>query len=647
MTVSRLARGKKQVVSDEPSGNTSVDVGPSVPEVQAEVLVSGLIKEQVELVREQAKRIAELERRLGSLEAPREPPAPAPVPPMPHQPALKKQPELPKDPIARELSAFHTVNQESDSKRLMPLFTVSIGSPIRALALSLHIVYQGSPRLVAAADAKGNLWMFNRSGDVLLAAPLGHSPASTVVGLAMGSREDPFIASATVDGHVRIHNMSLPLPSRLSVATRFAASSGAGRIDQAETPASLVLDVAMQIPVVEFADDASARRAAPAPPIVSVEVYTRRRKTLLLITDARGTLFTVARNGTVQRKLDLGSPASATARSGTIIAVATTNALVLVDLAKGGSTLTACESWQVGAPAGDGSFGEITSLAFDLELPQLLYAATGSGEVLVFNTRTRTRPSAERSAMPQDGGASSACRLVERLRGHQPSALALAAVRGYLLSASPSLLVAHNVSGLYSRSKQAPVAVCGRPLGKHSRSRSAAAILSAASPATNSPLSSTPPSPPLVAVAFGPTGTLTLLSSRLPYERDKPERLFSGPFSSPLLIGIAITALCYSLAKVWRGLTAGGAIPAEDVHGSLPPGFEGMMGVQRIARAGNEDTTFLRAMAMAGQGGRGLRGDPLGTASATSTSAQHPRARFGTTGMSARWQAGGAEMDLL
>jgi hypothetical protein len=543
------------------------------------------------------------------------------------------------------------VNQEADSEGLVPLFTVSTGSPIRALALSRHIVHQGSPRLVAAADAKGNLWIFNRSGHVLLAAPLGHSPASRVVALAIGSRDDPFIASATADGHVRIHNMSLPVPVRRSVSTRFASSSGAGRLDQAEVPASLVLDIATQISVVDSAGDVPARRAASPPPIVTLEVYTRRRKTQLLVTDARGTLFTVARDGTVQRKLDLGSPASATARSGNVIAVATTNALVLVDLAKASSTLTACEcSRQGGAPAGDASFGQITSLVFDLELPQLLYAATGHGEVLVFNTRTRTRPSAERSSLLDDGKASSACRLVERLRGHQPSALALAAVRGYLLSASPSLLVAHNVSGLYSRSKQAPEAVYGRPLGKHARNPTAAAVLTAASPATNSPLSSTPPSPPLVAVAFGPAGTLTLLSSRLRYERDEPERLFSSPLSSPLLTGIAITALIYGLAKAWRGLSAFGATPARGPVSSLPPSFERMMGakgMQRGACGGKEDVAFLRAMAMAGQGGRGLRGEPLGTASATSASAKYSRTRFGAGGMGARRQAGGAQMDLL
>jgi hypothetical protein len=646
MAVTLLARGKKQPATDEPSKNVSVDVRPSEPDVHAEVLVTGLIREQAELVREQAQRIADLERRLGSLETPRDPPAPAPLPPTLLHPATRKHPKLPRDPIARELSAFHTVNQGGDSEQLVPLFTVSTGSPIRALALSRHIVYQGSPRLLAAADAKGNLWMFNRSGKVLLAAPLGHAPASSVVGLAIGSRDDPFIASATMDGHIRIHNMSLPVPLRRS-SSRFASSSGASRTDQPEAPASLVLDVATQILGVDPEDDSAARR--PASPIVSLEVYTRRRKTQLLVTDARGTLFTVARNGTVLRSLDLGSPASATARSGSIIAIATTNALVLVDLSKIGSTPTTCESSRQGsAPSGDGAFGEITSLAFDLELPQLLYAATGSGEVLVFNTRTRTRPSAERSPVPDDGRASSACRLVERLLGHQPSALALAAVRGYLLSASPSLLAAHNVSGLYSRFKQAPEAVYARPLGKHSRSRSAAAVLSAASPTAISPLSSTPPSPPLVAVAFGPSGTLTLFSSRLPYERDKPDGFFGGSFGSPLLLAIAITAVFYSLAKAWRVVTDMGSTPVRDLHRGMPPGFEGMMGVpgeqQGFVRE-NEDLTFLKSMPIARPEGRGLQGQPLGTASAAAIRARYPRAHSDAGGMDARRHAGGAKME--
>ena len=56
------------------------------------------------------------------------------------------------------------------------------------------------------------------------------------------------------------------------------------------------------------------------------------------------------------------------------------------------------------------------------------------------------------------------CKLVTVVSGHEPSAVGLAPLKGYLLSAAGSLLAAHNVSGLYARKREEPSAMLGKPL---------------------------------------------------------------------------------------------------------------------------------------------------------------------------------------
>ena len=56
------------------------------------------------------------------------------------------------------------------------------------------------------------------------------------------------------------------------------------------------------------------------------------------------------------------------------------------------------------------------------------------------------------------------CKLVTSIEGHAESELRIAPLKGYLLSASPTLLAVHNVSGLYSRTRDDPTAMLGRPL---------------------------------------------------------------------------------------------------------------------------------------------------------------------------------------
>ena len=68
-------------------------------------------------------------------------------------------------------------------------------------------------------------------------------------------------------------------------------------------------------------------------------------------------------------------------------------------------------------------------MAWDKKLPQLLYAATDTGELLVFNTKTRVRSA---------GKTLTVCRHVQTLLGHQPYPLGVVTLKGFLLSASPA-----------------------------------------------------------------------------------------------------------------------------------------------------------------------------------------------------------------
>ena len=635
MAITLLAKGRKHTAVVDPTcANQTAAPLPT----QSEERMSVLLREQAELVRLQSERIAELERRLGT---PETPPKVSTAPSAPPPAVPRQQGASFEELAASEMGAFHTVDEHiSNEGRLQTLFSTSTGSPIRALALSRHMVYKGSPQLVAAADAKNNLWIFNRSGELLVTAPLSHTPSASVIALAFGPREDPFVASAGTDGQIRIFNLSLPSRPSRSMVNRIASTTSPPSDESAL--AALTLDIVCHVHHDNDADGSAPRRSGPPPPIVGIDVYTRRRRTQLLVMDAHGSLFVVGRNGSVHRKLEMGSPVTAFARSGTMIAVATTSDLLVVDISKAETTPLPCEIPKLmGASVDELGFGEITGMAFDLELPQLLYAATSGGEVLLFNTRTRTKFRSGPSDAPPVTKRSS-CRLVERLRGHQPSALAIAAVRGYLFSASPSLLVAHNVSGLYSRSKQAAQAVLGRPLGKHTRSKAGATVLAAASPLATVAISSLPPSPPLLALAYGPKGTLTLFSSRLPYDKEKPKWLLNGLFSSPLLMGIAITAVFYSLIKAWRAVAARSA---PDMVG-----YPGMTGSDMTEMSGHyggkNDENFVRAMAMADTG-RPVRGQSLGRLHAKPSGARHQRAHYGTSGMSMRRQFEPAQMDLL
>ena len=108
---------------------------------------------------------------------------------------------------------------------------------------------------------------------------------------------------------------------------------------------------------------------------------------------------------------------------------------------------------------GDGAAAarmSVVSLAWDVQLAQLLYAGGADGRVAVYNTRSRVRSTTE-GPNRNETKMVTTCKLVTVVEGHAPADVALAAVKGYLLSASGGgLLAVHNVSGLYGRARDDP-----------------------------------------------------------------------------------------------------------------------------------------------------------------------------------------------
>ena len=108
-----------------------------------------------------------------------------------------------------------------------PPLLPQVGSPLTALAISSGITEKGNvPRLVAAADTSGTLHLYDRAGGLSLSLPPEDgAPATTstraspqtsaasprtVVAITIGTREDPFIATATLGGEVNhVHADSL------------------------------------------------------------------------------------------------------------------------------------------------------------------------------------------------------------------------------------------------------------------------------------------------------------------------------------------------------------------------------------------------------------------------------------------------------
>ena len=310
------------------------------------------------------------------------------------------------------------------------------------MGISSSILDKNVPKLVVAAGASGALHLFDRNGSLTFEQPPDEAAGPTVNTMVIGPREDPFVAVGTVGGSLLLYNLSLP---RGRVGSRTATT---------ETKLTLATRVEPML-------DSSG---APVP-ILTMDTYMRGRKAMLAVGDASGAVRLVFRNGTHRSTLAVGDGAvRAMERGGAnnawlAVGVDGTG-VALYDMSKPNNAPLVCDGSE---PGGVACGAPVSALSWDVQLTQLLYAAGSDGVISFYNSKARTRmggqgPHGNETRMVTH------CKLVTTVEGHTPSSLTLAPVKGYLLSASGALLAAHNVSGLYARTRNDPNVYLGRAL---------------------------------------------------------------------------------------------------------------------------------------------------------------------------------------
>ena len=216
---------------------------------------------------------------------------------------------------------------------------------------------------MVAADTKGTLYLYDRAGELSaqLSAELGTS-ASTITSIAIGSREDPFVAVGTLAGEVRLYNVTLP---------RLRSSAKSPPTSQ-ETTLTLAMTSPAQL------DD----KGKPVP-VLAMETYMRGRRAMIAVGDGAGAIRLLNRNGTYKSAVDVGGRVLGLERNAAVLAVASEGVGVsLFDMGKPSAPPTACLE-EVDEAAASSVPAPTTAVAWDVQLNQLLYAATSTGQIKV------------------------------------------------------------------------------------------------------------------------------------------------------------------------------------------------------------------------------------------------------------------------
>jgi hypothetical protein len=180
--------------------------------------------------------------------------------------------------------------------------------------------------------------------------------------------------------------------------------------------------------------------------ILAVEIYSRQRKKLVIAGSANGNIYVHQVNGTHLKTFETSGPVVSLRRSGAMLAYnagANVNFILLSRLTESG---TVCQ----------GAMSVVTGLLFDTISSSVLYAATASGDVFVFNTKYK--------ASEQQRGGSTTCRMTHTIRANEPMAegeespfaIPLVGLKGYTVvgthGTTPSITV-HNVTTVPSHSR--------------------------------------------------------------------------------------------------------------------------------------------------------------------------------------------------
>ena len=367
-----------------------------------------------------------------------------------------------------------------------------------------------APRLLVAADALGHLHVFDSVGRPLMpptpislqdrvapaqvlglsflgSPPSGKQASASPLLLAVAVAHE--VGSAQVaEGFAlciyRVQNARVPTPEH-RVAIDLIHETNI-TWPKSKEPDALPLGRDGEGKQLQRSKSKSTATADTAPRLIALESISsvgqggaRGRaaegsKAALLAVRSDGVLLTLSHVGGVLAGVTTGvDGVQSVRRSGSTMALLTRERLLVVELLRR-EPPRECTIPESLAAAG----GYLTSVAFDVQIPQLLYAASSLGTTLIFNSRAR----AKRPATEDDGaqsatgegqrapGATFECRWLDDLTvepgTESAEAQMLTAFRGYLVMLSDAALRARNVSSIYASGEPLPAAlVHSEPLG--------------------------------------------------------------------------------------------------------------------------------------------------------------------------------------
>ena len=260
-----------------------------------------------------------------------------------------------------ELRAFREAERRRARKRqlerLSTIFNITVGSPLTALAIATGMSEKGVPRFVACADDSATLHIFEKNGSLLLSLPTELGPGIRITAIAIGTREDPILATAASDGQVRVYNVSLPKTIR-------APKPKKGEPPPPPPPPTkfgLALDAVIPPP------EELGSEGDPPVSVGALALFMRGRRFMLLVGDSSGSVRLMYRNGTQRQSVPVGGPVTAMQRNANQLAVAVRGGEVsLVDLGKMSASPLRCAQEESEEEPPDEA--DVVDLGFDVQV---------------------------------------------------------------------------------------------------------------------------------------------------------------------------------------------------------------------------------------------------------------------------------------
>ena len=379
--------------------------------------------------------------------------------------ASDRAPRSRETPAARRRSDEQEVAPRQFGDYLLARVKLSFESPITASEV-LSFRMRGAPtrskknrgktsaayvNLLAVADAQGVVRIYDSNSELVVEFDSGHAD---VLAIAFDGQDEPLMATSARDGSLHVHNLTLwrdatviagrrprmppapapvidengeeqPVPRPKPTPPARKTSAGLGMIVKKESAADVPKPDA---PAHIYSTGAAANLSVDAQ-IQVMQIHNwRGQGKFVLAGDSAGALRLYARNGTLHRVLHQENGVLALRRSGaSTFAVPDGTDVAFLSASRFEFTSTRCK----------GVLSPVVSLAYDVLVPSMLYAGLASGEIVVFNTKAKTENRI-------------VCRLSNKLpNSPHTSAVALATVRGYALSASSTAVAVHNSTSMH------------------------------------------------------------------------------------------------------------------------------------------------------------------------------------------------------